>query len=112
MRFLDGGRCVLIGYARVSTDDQSLNLQNDALDAAGCQDIYRDKASCAKAERPGLREALAALRKSDTLIVWRLDRLRRSLKDLISIAEALCAELERILQLTKAASGRRAAALR
>lgn len=80
---------MLIGYARVSTDDQSLDLQNDGLSAAGCEDIFRDKASGAKADRPGLRDVLAALRKGDTLVVWRLDRLGRSLKDLLSIAETL-----------------------
>lgn len=80
---------MLIGYARVSTDDQHLDLQNDALTAAGCERIYRDKASGAKAERPGLRRAFDNLRAGDTLVVWRLDRLGRSLKDLITRAEEL-----------------------
>ena len=80
---------MLIGYARVSTDDQHLDLQNDALIAAGCERIYRDKASGAKAERPGLKRAFEDLRAGDTLVVWRLDRLGRSLKDLIERAEAL-----------------------
>jgi DNA invertase Pin-like site-specific DNA recombinase len=80
---------MLIGYARVSTDDQSLDLQNDALSAAGCERIYRDKASGAKAERPGLRRAFEEIRAGDTLVVWRLDRLGRSLKDLIAGAEEL-----------------------
>jgi DNA invertase Pin-like site-specific DNA recombinase len=80
---------VLIGYARVSTDDQNLALQRDALAAAGCEKIYEDKTSGAKAERPGLGLALEVARAGDTLIVWRLDRLGRSLKDLIALAEAL-----------------------
>lgn len=80
---------MLIGYARVSTDDQNLDLQNDALSAAGCERIYRDKASGAKAERPGLRSAFEEIRAGDTLVVWRLDRLGRSLKDLIARAEEL-----------------------
>jgi DNA invertase Pin-like site-specific DNA recombinase len=80
---------VLIGYARVSTDDQNLALQRDALAAAGCEKIYEDKTSGAKAERPGLALALEVARAGDTLIVWRLDRLGRSLKDLIALAEGL-----------------------
>ena len=80
---------MLIGYARVSTDDQNLALQRDALAAAGCEKIYEDKTSGAKAERPGLGLALEVARAGDTLIVWRLDRLGRSLKDLIALAEGL-----------------------
>ena len=80
---------MLIGYARVSTDDQNLALQRDALAAAGCEKIYEDKTSGAKAERPGLALALEVARAGDTLIVWRLDRLGRSLKDLIVLAEGL-----------------------
>jgi len=80
---------VLIGYARVSTDDQNLALQRDALAAAGCEKIYEDKTSGAKAERPGLALALEVARAGDTLTVWRLDRLGRSLKDLIALAEGL-----------------------
>lgn len=80
---------MLIGYARVSTDDQTLDLQRDALQAAGCGRIFEDKAGGAKADRPGLRAALDHLRGGDTLVVWRLDRLGRSLKDLILRAEVL-----------------------
>jgi DNA invertase Pin-like site-specific DNA recombinase len=73
----------LIGYARVSTTEQHLHLQQDALTAAGCLRIFTDTISGAKAERKGLAEALAYIRAGDTLVVWRLDRLGRSLKDLI-----------------------------
>lgn len=72
-----------IGYARVSTDDQTLDLQLDALRKAGGARIFRDTLSGAKAERPGLRDALDYLRVGDTLVVWRLDRLGRSLRHLI-----------------------------
>ena len=78
-----------IGYARISTDDQSLDLQRDALRIAGCDKVFEDTISGAKAERPGLRQALGQLRDGDTLVVWRLDRLGRSLKDLITRAEEL-----------------------
>jgi DNA invertase Pin-like site-specific DNA recombinase len=80
---------MLIGYARVSTHDQTLNLQKDALQKAGCTRIFTDTASGAKAERKGLEEALSYLRAGDTLVVWRLDRLGRSLKDLIATMTAL-----------------------
>jgi DNA invertase Pin-like site-specific DNA recombinase len=74
---------MLIGYARVSTDDQNLNLQRDALENAGCEKIFTDTISGTKARRPGLEDALSHLRSGDTLVVWRLDRLGRSLKHLI-----------------------------
>jgi DNA invertase Pin-like site-specific DNA recombinase len=74
---------MLIGYARVSTQDQTLNLQKDALEKIGCKKIFTDTASGAKAERIGLEEALEYVREGDTLVVWRLDRLGRSLKHLI-----------------------------
>jgi DNA invertase Pin-like site-specific DNA recombinase len=75
---------MLIGYARVSTHEQTLNLQQDALTKAGCTKIFTDTASGAKAERKGLEEALNYVRKGDTLVVWRLDRLGRSLPHLIA----------------------------
>jgi DNA invertase Pin-like site-specific DNA recombinase len=75
---------MLIGYARVSTQEQTLNLQRDALEKAGCTKIFTDAASGAKAERKGLDEALNYVRKGDTLVVWRLDRLGRSLPHLIT----------------------------
>jgi DNA invertase Pin-like site-specific DNA recombinase len=74
---------MFIGYARVSTQDQTLNLQKDALEKIGCTKIFTDTASGAKAERKGLDEALEYVREGDTLVVWRLDRLGRSLKHLI-----------------------------
>jgi DNA invertase Pin-like site-specific DNA recombinase len=73
----------LIGYARVSTTEQHLHLQQDALHGAGCLKIFADTISGAKSERKGLSEALEYIRAGDTLVVWRLDRLGRSLKDLI-----------------------------
>ena len=80
---------MLIGYARVSTDDQHLDLQRDALAQAGCLKLYEDRESGAKAARPGLTLAVEVLREGDTLVVWRLDRLGRSLKDLIALVETL-----------------------
>lgn len=77
---------MLIGYARVSTLDQNLDLQKDALEKAGCERIYIDKVSGALTERPGLKQLKEVLRKGDTLVVWRLDRLGRSLKNLIEWA--------------------------
>jgi DNA invertase Pin-like site-specific DNA recombinase len=80
---------MLIGYARVSTADQTLDLQKDALQQAGCTKIFTDTASGAKAERTGLDEALNYVRNGDTLVVWRLDRLGRSLKHLIETITTL-----------------------
>src|SRR5438093_5752949 len=76
-------RAMLIEYARVSTQEQTLDLQKDALEKIGCIKIFSDVVSGAKAERKGLDEALEYVREGDTLVVWRLDRLGRSLKHLI-----------------------------
>ncbi len=80
---------MLIGYARVSTQDQSLNLQLDALKKVGCDKIFTDVVSGAKAERKGLQDALSHLREGDTLVVWKLDRLGRSLPHLIQTVNSL-----------------------
>lgn len=81
----------IIGYARISTSDQSPDLQHDALLAAGCSRIFSDEMSGARADRPGLRQALDYARESDTLVVWRLDRVGRSVAHLIEVV----GELER-----------------
>ncbi len=78
-----------IGYARISTDDQTLDLQRDALTKAGCDQICTDTMSGARADRPGLAQALALARDGDTLVVWRLDRLGRSLRHLIETVTEL-----------------------
>lgn len=80
---------MLVGYARVSTLEQNLALQVDALKKTGCQKIFDDKSSGVKTERPGLQAALEYVRKDDTLVVWRLDRLGRSLKHLIETVAQL-----------------------
>src|SRR5215213_881825 len=80
---------MLVGYARVSTQDQTLDLQLDALRKAGCEKVFTDTVSGAKSERKGLHEALSYARENDVLVVWRLDRLGRSLKDLIEIISQL-----------------------
>jgi DNA invertase Pin-like site-specific DNA recombinase len=74
---------MLVGYARVSTQEQTLDLQKDALEKIGCTKIFTDVISGAKEERKGLDEALSYVREGDTLVVWRLDRLGRPLKHLI-----------------------------
>jgi len=78
-----------VGYARVSTQEQHLDLQLDALNKAGCGKVFTDKLSGASAERPGLEATLNYLREGDTLVVWKLDRLGRSLPDLITRVAAL-----------------------
>src|SRR2546423_3471032 len=80
---------MLVGYARVSTSDQTLNLQKDALEKIGCTKIFTDIASGAKEERKGLEEALDYVREGDSLVVWRLDRLGRSLKHLLETITTL-----------------------
>ncbi len=80
---------MLVGYARVSTHEQNPSLQTDALKKAGCQKVFTDKVSGAGNERPGLKAALEYVREGDTLLVWRLDRLGRSLKNLIEIIGGL-----------------------
>ncbi len=77
------------GYARISTADQNLSLQEDALKTEGCQRIYKDIASGARTARPGLEEALAYLREGDLLVVWKLDRLGRSVPHLIDTIQTL-----------------------
>jgi DNA invertase Pin-like site-specific DNA recombinase len=80
---------MLIGYARVSTHDQTLALQQDALQQANCERVFTDTASGAKTDRPGLDEALGFVRAGDTLVVWKLDRLGRSLPHLIDTVTQL-----------------------
>lgn len=78
-----------VGYARVSTADQNLDLQRDALSKAGCERLFEDQASGSRADRPGLVEAIEFARKGDTLVVWRLDRLGRSLPHLLDVVGSL-----------------------
>jgi len=80
---------MIIGYARVSTGDQDTALQIDALTKSGCEKLYQEKVSGVSKERPELARCLDALRPGDTLTVWRLDRLGRSLKDLVTIIAEL-----------------------
>ena len=80
---------MLIGYARVSTDDQDTTAQVKALKAADCERIYREKASGGRWDRPELHRLLDQLRKGDILVVWKLDRLSRSLRDVLTIMERL-----------------------
>jgi len=80
---------MLIGYARVSTQDQNLSLQLEALTQAGCKRIFDDKLSGSRVNRPGLARALDILRDGDTLVVWKLDRLGRSVKQLVDLTEKL-----------------------
>ncbi len=78
-----------VGYARVSTADQDPELQLDALTAAGCAKVFEDRASGARADRPGLRAALEYAREGDVLVTWKLDRLGRSLPHLVETVAAL-----------------------
>jgi DNA invertase Pin-like site-specific DNA recombinase len=91
----------VIGYARISTEDQNLDLQRDALSRAGCTRIYEDRKSGAKAERAGLTLALEVVRAGDQLVVWRLDRLGRSLSDLIGLIRTLDARGVELRSLTE-----------
>ena len=78
-----------IGYARISTEDQKLDMQVAEMKAAGCKRVFTDRASGAKSERPGLDECLKSLKKGDTLMVWRLDRLGRSVRHLVNVVSDL-----------------------
>lgn len=78
-----------IGYARVSTQDQELSLQLDALNDAGCKKIYQEKITGSTKERPQLIEMIEHLREGDVVIIWKLDRLARSLKDLVSLVNEI-----------------------
>ena len=80
---------MLIGYARVSTQDQNLELQTEALIKVGCKKVFEDKISGSRVERPGLTKAQEALREGDTLVVWKLDRLGRSVKNLVDLVGEL-----------------------
>jgi DNA invertase Pin-like site-specific DNA recombinase len=80
---------MLIGYARVSTQDQNLDPQYEALTTAGCERIFDDKLSGSRAERPGLSKALDILLEGDTLVVWKLDRIGRSVKNLVDLTTNL-----------------------
>lgn len=83
---------MLVGYARISTDDQSLALQRDALQAAGCGAVFEDTASGASTTRKGLSDALARCGAGDVLVAWKLDRLGRSVVDLVGLVETLKAK--------------------
>ena len=91
-----------VGYARVSTQDQDLALQLDALQAAGCERVYTEKASGAQRDRPQLQAALDYMRPDDTLVVWKLDRLARSLRQLLDTVEVLHARQIGLRSLTEA----------
>lgn len=91
-----------VGYVRVSTPDQETALQHDALTAAGCSRIFQDQASGARTDRPGLADALGYLREGDVLVVWKLDRLGRSLPHLIETVATLERKGVGFLSLTEA----------
>jgi DNA invertase Pin-like site-specific DNA recombinase len=93
---------MLVGYMRCSTADQNLDLQRDALEKAGCERIFKDNGvSGATTERPGLAEALACVREGDVLVVWKLDRLGRSLRHLIEVVHGLEARRVQVRSLTE-----------
>ncbi len=80
---------MFIGYVRVSTNDQNTELQRKSLISSGCEQIFEDKISGTKFDRPGLKKAMKHLKLGDTLVVWKLDRLGRSVRDLISLVSSL-----------------------
>ena len=93
---------MLVGYARVSTQEQDLALQLDALHGAGCERVFEEKASGAQRDRPALKAALDYMREGDTLVVWKLDRLARSLKQLVETVEAFAGRGIGLRSLTEA----------
>lgn len=92
----------ILGYARVSTADQSIDLQCDALREAGCDEVFTDVASGATSRRPKLDQMLEQLREGDTVIVWKLDRLGRSLRHLVELVEMFNAQKVQFRSLTEA----------
>ena len=92
---------MLIGYARISTNEQESTAQVTALKAVGCERIYREKASGGRWDRPELHRLLDQLRKGDVLVVWKLDRLSRSLCDVLTIMERLAESQGRVSQLDR-----------
>jgi hypothetical protein len=102
---------MLIGYARVSTGDQNLDLQKNALIRAECELVFEDMASGKNARRPGLKRALRRLRPGDVLVVWKLDRLGRSVRDLITLVSELQARGVNFRSLTDSIDTRRQRAL-
>ncbi|EGF0895942.1 recombinase family protein, partial [Escherichia coli] len=80
---------MLIGYIRVSTNDQNTGLQRNALECAGCEQIFEDKMSGKTTQRPGLKRALKKPKPGDTLMVWKLDRLGRSMRHLVALTDEL-----------------------
>ncbi|WP_280570591.1 recombinase family protein [Chromohalobacter sp. 296-RDG] len=93
---------MIIGYARVSTQDQNSRLQRDALKKAGCEQVFEERVTGTKRERPELQACLRTLRDGDTLVVWKLDRLARSLKDLVELIHELDARSVGFRSLTEA----------
>ncbi len=89
LRHPDRGVMMLIGYARVSTQDQTLRLQHDALTDGGCEKLFREKLSGTSRTLPAREKLLAFARKGDVVVVWKLDRLGRSLRDLIDVVNSL-----------------------
>ena len=89
MLFSEVTRKMKIGYARVSTTDQNLSVQIDGLEKEKCEKIYKEKLSGVRKDRPELQKALEELRKGDTLVVWKLDRLGRTVKQLLNLIEDL-----------------------
>ncbi len=88
-RLLAMGLIMLIGYVRVSTNDQNTALQRNALECAGCELIFEDKISGKVSDRPGLKKVLRTLSEGDTLVVWKLDRLGRSMRHLVVLVEEM-----------------------
>lgn len=84
-----GDKGMMIGYVRVSTNDQNTALQRNALNGSGCELIFEDKISGKTSDRPGLKKVLRTLSKGDTLVVWKLDRLGRSMRHLVVLVEEL-----------------------
>ncbi len=89
LRPFKGAKTMLIGYVRVSTNDQNTALQRNALECAGCELIFEDKISGRTSDRPGLKRVLRTLSEGDTLVVWKLDRLGRSMRHLVGLVEEL-----------------------